>query len=1134
MKRNLLSTICALLVFVSGLAQTTPVQEVKKTKSKTEKKVAENGKLTKKQAKKLREKHAYHLANNKVNRQYYMSKSQRKAEGLPPNKANDQEWLLSMNPALGRPTPENLTKVREELEKLRLEAQQSRVPGGDNLNQWVERGPNNVGGRTKALMFDPTVASGNAVVAGGVSGGLWKNADITSAATVWQRVTTFPEHINVQNITVDPNNSSTWYVGTGESYVAGDVNGNGIWKTTDAGASWTRVLGGGTVTTTPKSFANLQIVSPSNAGVVRGYVSVEAAFGPGITDPIEDYPIVLMNDGSTALVTGTVGTTDDGCQSTPQDLTGKIALIRRGNCNFTAKVQAAELRGAVAVIVMNNGPLGIMEPIVMGGDDPGITIPSLMISGTDGNLLLANLTNLTGSFYPTPVGEFTGDSVANIQFVNDIAIKDMGTTSDIYAAVGDGYYADASTATYFNTANYGLFKSSNGGTTWTKLTSVPAAADGNATVPFDLEINGNGDIWLSSTYSWTFGGGGGRVFRSTDNGTTFTAIQAINSNLALANGGGERVEIETTSNNDVVYVLSELGQADADVPAVEVRLLRSVNATAAAASVAVTTMALPAGNEGRETTYGFTGGQAFYDMMLEADPTNPEILYVGGIDLYRSANASSGSPVTWTTISNWTTNVHSDQHAMTFKPGSPNVGLFGNDGGVYYGSSLSTASNAVARNNGFNVTQFVGLAVKPLGGGTTGDFFIAGSQDNGSQYFPSSLSTSNGAAAGISGSNEIQGGDGGKPLFKQNATTAAGTYYVTNYVYNDNMNVRNLDGSIRKSLSTTTDLGLFYPAMALDSTNDIIFSDAVDAATPTYQIGKYNLVTSGPPSGQNRVMLTNALLTTYPTALATGKVTSSTLYAGLMNGKLLKIVGASTGAGTWSDISGAAFVGSVSDIEFGANDSQIFVTMHNYGVNNVWYTPNAGTNWYRLDGDMPDMPVKAILQNPLTTSEIIIGTELGVWYADNFNPATSADQALVWKQAFNGMSNVKVTDLDIQPNSPSAATTTAYSVFASTYGRGVFSGAFNPPASTDENVIETKAIKVFPTVSKGNVTIAASKSFGKTNVELFDITGKKVFNTVLEINSDSHQVNFGNLSSGNYIIKLNGEGFEGTQKLIIE
>ena len=109
----------------------------------------------------------------------------------------------------------------------------------------------------------------------------------------------------------------------------------------------------------------------------------------------------------------------------------------------------------------------------------------------------------------------------------------------------------------------------------------------------------------------------------------------------------------------------------------------------------------------------------------------------------------------------------------------------------------------------------------------------------------------------------------------------------------------------------------------------------------------------------------------------------------------------------WSEISGSDFVGSVSDIEFGANENEIFVTMHNYGVENIWYTSDGGANWSAKQGNLPDIPVKAILQNPLKLEEVIIGTALGVWRTEDFFAASPT-----WIQSYNGMSNVKVTDLD--------------------------------------------------------------------------------------------------------------------------
>ncbi len=94
--------------------------------------------------------------------------------------------------------------------------------------------------------------------------------------------------------------------------------------------------------------------------------------------------VVYYNDNA--------ATTHEGCV-TPSNagaLNGKIALIDRGNCNFTVKVKNAQDAGAIAVIMVNNVA---GSPIVMGGTDNTITIPAVMISDVDGLLLKNQLNN---------------------------------------------------------------------------------------------------------------------------------------------------------------------------------------------------------------------------------------------------------------------------------------------------------------------------------------------------------------------------------------------------------------------------------------------------------------------------------------------------------------------------------------------------------------------------------------------------------------------------------------------------------------------------------------------------------------------------------------------------------------------
>ena len=106
-------------------------------------------------AEKLRKKHTKILKNHPFNKRLELTKSQRKDLGIPPNKYYEQEYLLEINPNTGRTHPENLIKLQKELKALR---KQQRVPGDATDNMWVERGPNNVGGRTRVVFFDPNDA----------------------------------------------------------------------------------------------------------------------------------------------------------------------------------------------------------------------------------------------------------------------------------------------------------------------------------------------------------------------------------------------------------------------------------------------------------------------------------------------------------------------------------------------------------------------------------------------------------------------------------------------------------------------------------------------------------------------------------------------------------------------------------------------------------------------------------------------------------------------------------------------------------------------------------------------------------------------------------------------------------------
>lgn len=1098
MKKQLLFLLSALLIFSFSFGQNTTNNNKEKENKSTKNVVATNGALTKKQAKAARKMHAKNLANSPFKKTMNMSKTERKAMGIPPNKFYEMEWELTMDPVTGRPTPEKLIQIREQLKRERAEAiSQGRTPGDASDNSWVERGPNNVGGRVRAVMFDPTDPTFKRVFAGGVSGGLWVNNDITTN-TAWTRVN-IAENLSVSSLTYDPNNPSTFYMGTGESYVGGDVTGDGVWKSTNAGVTWTKVFGGVTGPTTFQSAADLTINSP--AGIAGNYACYPTtAFGTPVTTPITQN-IVLVVDNTAP--------TSDGCETITNAaaLNGKIALIRRGTCTFVTKVLAAQNAGAVGVIMMNNVA---GTPVAMGGTDASITIPSIMVAKEVGDMLEAALGSgpVVGTLNPVVQGAFTGNLVPGQQHINDIKIRNNGGVSEIYVAVGDTFYGSANQATYLGGPAFGLYKSTDNGATWNLLT-MPLTANGNRHCPNDIEIGPDNTIWVATTNSVVYNDGGGMIFSSTD-GNTFVQRHQVN--------GGQRTQIAVSASNaNKVYVLVEDGTSG------EPNIYLTTNGF----STAPTTLGEPA-SDGDISATDFCRGQAFYDLMIAVDPTNDAIVYIGGINLHRSTNSGSS----WTAISGWTTstpsNVHSDQHGMAFRPGNPNQAVFGNDGGVYYASTLSGASSSssaiVARNNGLNITQFYSVGVAPMSAvsGLTGnDYFAAGAQDNGTQYFGN-------AAAGVNASVESQGGDGAFTLFDQGADK----YYISNYVYNNNIVYRPIPSGVTRTIdndASSATNGAFIAPMVLDSNLDILYSDYSTTA-PVYQIRRYTNLKSGTVGRTN---LTNALLTSSPTAFAVSPytTTSTTLLVGTRLGKLLRVTSANA-TPVWTDITGPSFVGSISDVEFGASNNQIYVTMHNYNVVSIWYSNDGGATWLNKEGNLPDLPVKAILRNPLNAEEVIVGTELGVWYTNNFS-ATSP----TWNQSYNGMSNVKVMDLDYQittgfPNTfPSGAAAT-YNVYAATYGRGVFSGTFKEATLSAGDNILTKGIKLYPNPSNGVVNISLPNYSGNLDINVFDLNGRKVLSNSGDFTSEK-SINLSGLQSGVYIVKLEGDNLSYSEKVIL-
>ena len=719
-----------------------------------------------------------------------------------PDLAVSQNFDMTRDPSSNTVPVTRTLKAFQEMKRSSFSAQKAPIAGVS----WTERGPDNVGGRTRALMFDPNDGTGSKVWAGGVAGGLWFNNNITSSSTVWQNVDDFWANLAISTIDYDPTNTQTFYVGTGEGFFNADaVRGAGIWKSTNGGTSWTQ------------------------------------------------------------------------------------------------------------------------------------------LSSTDNS---------------------------NFHYVQKVVVTPTGA---VLAATREG-----------------LFRSTNGGTSFSQLFTGRFA---------DIEVAANGDIYVSEGIFTT-----GVVRKSTNDGASWSTVTPAS--------GGERIELAVApSNSNVVYAVASSGTAIA-------WFRKSTNGGSSWSTVTVPNYI---SQSCTTDSQDFARGQAWYDLIVQVHPTNPDIAIVGGIDLYKTTNGGSS----WGLISYWTgacdTYVHADQHAIQFSPVNANTAIFGNDGGVFYSSNVGSASNPSisARNNGYNVTQFYAADQANTNGS---NYMIAGAQDNGSQQFTTS---------GVNSTNEVTGGDGAFCHVDQ----ANSNYQVTSYVYNSYYRSTNGGSSFSSILSNQT-YGRFINPTDYDDNAKVLYC----GANENQYIKITNMTGSTSPT-LNTVSLGGFRVSAIKASPYTNnRIFLGTGTSGSSGGsKVFRVDNANGSSPTVTEIGTSSLPGNgyISSIDVGSSDNQVIITYSNYGLTSVWETRNGGSSWSNREGNLPDIPVRWALYNPSNTDEVLLATELGVWSTDNVNTGSPS-----WGSTNSGLANVRCDMLQYRDADGT--------VLVATHGRGVYtSNPFTSGGDTD-------------------------------------------------------------------------------------
>ena len=888
----------------------------------------------------------------------------RKFGAVPPNEYNEQDIKNTMDPVTGQTNYSKMFELKKDISagrykprtNLSLLSSTTAAKGFDQ--QWIERGPYSVGGRTRAIMYDPNDASGRRVFAGAVSGGLWVNEDPSVSTNEWTPINDFWANTSISCITYDPNDPKVFYVGTGEAST-GDAIGSGIWKTTDGGTTWTQIF----------------TMTPSYSGTVRN-----------------------------------------------------------------------------------------------------------------------------GYFY-----------------INDIKVRNNNGVSEVYAGVSGSSVSINFTDGFAGLAQAGLYKSTDGGATFTKNTSfMPMNTTTNVestTTGYSIqqiEIGADNAVWVSTRSSrYSNIDSGGRIFKSAD-GETFTQVYKVDVSTAV-NANRVNFALSKTDPNKAYGLLQ--GANSTTEP---VRIIKTTDggATWIATSDTVPLLTLPVDADTGIPANDFTRGQSFYDLVIATDPENDEIVYTGGIDLFKSVNGG----LLWTQISKWSNNnnlaalqislVHADQHAIVFNPKNSRQMLFGNDGGIYFVNDNTSFLDATStfrstvpvRNNRYNTTQFYGAVLNPTTTSAAEDM-LAGAQDNGTVWLSGAP-----AANGFYTTYTAQSGDGMYPEYDDNDK-----YEIASYVYNNHyiVDLTKATPAWKYIISTSANrnnYGHFVNEMALDRVNEHFYS---------YRSGlsifrTLNLLTSTSYTN-TAVTLAAAQTSEQISKLKVSPFTTTsgtTLFFGTNQGRIFKVTNADKASFVTTSI-GTPAVGTISDIAFGATENDIVVTLSNFNVRSIFSTADGGTTWTNKEGNLPDMPVRAVLVNPDDTNEVLVGTEVGVWGTSNFSNANPT-----WAQYSNGIGNVRVTNFDYRPSTKT--------VLVSTYGRGAWTSQNSGVVLATGEAKNKHSVLLYPNPTRGETYLRYdSAKYKNVTVTVYDTAGKLVY-TKKNVKSDE-SINTG-LPNGNYVLKADSDG----------
>jgi hypothetical protein len=639
------------------------------------------------------------------------------------------------------------------------------------------------------------------------------------------------------------------------------------------------------------------------------------------------------------------------------------------------------------------------------------------------------------------------------------AVVVLPSDSDVIL-IGTGQGASGAPAAAVIIGGIGILKSTDAGSTWQSTSLSYPTGLGHAV--HEMQVNPITGVILAAASDG--------VWRSTDDGDTWTQVRMNGDfhDVCWKPGDANRVYVGKGTGSGTGVHLSTDGGATF-VRASGQPLGPTIGRTEIAISPAVPTRVYAyytdpmlsfgkwlfiSTNEGASWTQqaqvDIALGQAWHNLVLEADPADPNLLFGGGVLLHRSTDAG----VTWSVFQDIDSDyIHVDHQALVYRPGSTTDIVLGTDQGIW--ETTNSGVTWTPSNEGLVTYQFYDVCAAQ----SDPDFAVGGTQDNGTDRWTGTTAWSHGLGA-----------DG--MVCNIDPADASRVYGEIQFGGHH----RSTDAG-----ENWTEISSGIPAanaqwvvpVALDQTP----GNAGHLYTAHATFGGVGSIYRTTNAGDSWIQVSSVGATWIDLSPVDGDVVWSVWQQAVQ-------VSTDDG-GSWTSASpfGFATGNETKILAHPTNPATAYVTFSGYGpgLAHVAKTTDFGATWTDLTAGLPEIPVNAIAVDTASDLQIFVGTDLGVW--------STTDGGATWAPFGSGLPNAVVHDLEIR--------IAARKLLAGTHGRGAWEADL-PPAPTGVAIAMPHPSNLMldpprPNPAAREVVLRwAARHPGRVELEIHDVRGRLV------------------------------------------